>query len=376
MLSANRIEEVIKNCQALIQQKSYSGQEGEVVNAIKTMMQHYQFDDIHVDKYGNIVGGIVGNQPGKTLVLDGHIDTVPVNEEKWSRNPYGGDIEDGKIYGRGTTDMKGAVAAMISAVGFFGQDNQRNFAGKIYVACIVHEECFEGIAARLVSERYKPDYVIIGEASELNLKIGQRGRAEIVVETFGKPAHSANPQAGINAVYKMAQLIDKICTITPPTHPVLGPGILELTDIKSSPYPGASVVPDYCRATYDRRLLVGETKESVIAPLENALAELIAQDPQFKARVSYAVGQESCYTGALLRESVSSQAGCTTSPTNSCRQRWRAFVRLALIQPLRSTHFVPTVATMRAKRESKPSASVLHEKTWHTPLMSISRSSN
>ncbi|CDL38563.1 Acetylornithine deacetylase [Citrobacter freundii] len=67
MLSANRIEEVIKNCQALIQQKSYSGQEGEVVNAIKTMMQHYQFDDIHVDKYGNIVGGIVGNQPGKNV---------------------------------------------------------------------------------------------------------------------------------------------------------------------------------------------------------------------------------------------------------------------------------------------------------------------
>lgn len=159
------------------------------------------------------------------------------------------------------------------------------------MACIVHEECFEGIAARLVSERYKPDYVIIGEASELNLKIGQRGRAEIVVETFGKPAHSANPQAGINAVYKMAQLIDKIRTITPPTHPVLGHGILELTDIKSSPYPGASVVPDYCRATYDRRLLVGETKESVIAPLESALAELVAQDPQFKASVSYAVGR-------------------------------------------------------------------------------------
>ena len=60
------------------------------------------------------------------------------------------------------------------------------------------------------------------------------------------------------------------------------------------------MVPDYCRATYDRRLLVGETKESVIAPLENALAELIAQDPQFKARVSYAVGQESCYTGATI----------------------------------------------------------------------------
>ncbi|MBK5075128.1 YgeY family selenium metabolism-linked hydrolase [Budviciaceae bacterium CWB-B4] len=300
MLSASRFDEVVKNCQTLIHEKSYSGQEGNVVKAIEKIMKSYQFDDIHVDKYGNIIGGIIGNKPGKTLVLDGHIDTVPVDEEKWSRNPYGGEIEDGKIYGRGTTDMKGAVAAMISAVGFYGQDHQRDFAGRIYVACIVHEECFEGVAARLVTERYKPDYVIIGEASELNLKIGQRGRAEIVVETFGKPAHSANPQAGINAVYKMSQLIDKIRTVTPPTHPVLGLGILELTDIKSSPYPGASVVPDYCRATYDRRLLVGETKESVIAPLESALQELQASDPQFKGKVSYAFGKESCYTGSTI----------------------------------------------------------------------------
>ncbi|MCD1126651.1 YgeY family selenium metabolism-linked hydrolase [Jinshanibacter sp. LJY008] len=300
MLSVSRFDEVVKNCQTLIHEKSYSGQEGNVVKAIEKIMKSYQFDDIHVDKYGNIIGGIIGNKPGKTLVLDGHIDTVPVDEEKWSRDPYGGEIEDGKIYGRGTTDMKGAVAAMISAVGFYGQDHQRNFAGRIYVACIVHEECFEGVAARLVTERYKPDYVIIGEASELNLKIGQRGRAEIVVETFGKPAHSANPQAGINAVYKMSQLIDKIRTVTPPTHPVLGLGILELTDIKSSPYPGASVVPDYCRATYDRRLLVGETKESVIAPLESALQELQASDPQFKGKVSYAFGKESCYTGSTI----------------------------------------------------------------------------
>ncbi|ASD87194.1 YgeY family selenium metabolism-linked hydrolase [Salmonella enterica] len=300
MLSSTRIDEVIKNCQALIQQKSYSGQEGNVVNTIEKMMRLYQFDDIHVDKYGNIIGGIIGKLPGKTLVLDGHIDTVPVNEEKWTRNPYGGDIEDGKIYGRGTTDMKGAVAAMISAVGFYGQDNQRNFAGKIYVACIVHEECFEGIAARLVSERYHPDYVVIGEASELNLKIGQRGRAEIVVETFGKPAHSANPQAGINAVYKMAQLINKIRTLTPPSHQVLGPGIMELTDIKSSPYPGASVVPDYCRATYDRRLLVGETKDSVLAPLKKVLEDMACSDAELNAKVSYAVGHESCYTGTTI----------------------------------------------------------------------------
>ena len=84
--------------------------------------------------------------------------------------------------------MKGSVSAMISAGGFFAEDKQRDFARKIYIACVVHEECFEGVAARTVSEACKPDLVVIGEASDLNLKIGQRGRAEIVVETFGNPA--------------------------------------------------------------------------------------------------------------------------------------------------------------------------------------------
>ncbi|MER2855350.1 M20/M25/M40 family metallo-hydrolase, partial [Escherichia coli] len=104
-------------------------EEGNVVNVIKSMMEEYEFDDIHIDRYGNIIGGIVGKYPGKTLVFDGHIDTVPVDESQWTQDPFGGEIKDGKIYGRGTTDMKGAVAAMISAVGFFGQDHLREFAG-------------------------------------------------------------------------------------------------------------------------------------------------------------------------------------------------------------------------------------------------------
>ena len=95
----------------------------------------------------------------------------------------------------------------------------------------------------------------------------------------------------------MAKVIEAIRTLEPTHHSVLGDGILELTDIKSSPYPGASVVPEYCRATYDRRLLVGETKESVLAPIQALLDKLMAEDPQLKAKVSYAVGKEQCYTG-------------------------------------------------------------------------------
>ncbi len=298
MLENKRQEEVIALCQKLIQAKSYSGGEDKVSAAVKEAMTEKGFDEVTIDKYGNIIGCLKGKRPGKKILFDGHIDTVPVTDETvWEYPPFGAEIHDGKIYGRGTSDMKGSVAAFICAAANYAEDTGRDFPGEIYVAGVVHEECFEGVAAREISSFVKPDYVVIGEASQLNLKIGQRGRAEIVVETFGKPCHSANPEKGINSVYKMAKVIEAIRTLEPTHHPVLGDGILELTDIKSSPYPGASVVPEYCRATYDRRLLVGETKESVLAPIEELLDKLMAEDPELKVKASYAVGKEMCYTG-------------------------------------------------------------------------------
>lgn len=301
MFSKQREEQVIGLCQQLIQQKSYSGQENLVAARLAQAFEELGYDDVFVDDYGNIIGHIKGKRPGKKILFDGHIDTVPVpDESKWQHAPYGGKLENGKIYGRGASDMKGAVSAMILAAHYFAEDCRKDFAGDIYVAGVVHEECFEGIAARQISQHITPDYVVIGEASELNLKRGQRGRAEIIVETEGKPAHSANPQAGINAVYKMAELINKIRTITTPKHEVLGEGILELTDIKSSPYPGASVVPDYCRVTYDRRLLVGETKEFVLKPIIDVINELHKQDLEFVAHAYFSTGEEKCYTGARI----------------------------------------------------------------------------
>lgn len=297
-MEKEREEQVISLCQKLIQQKSYSGEESGVVGVLSENMKQMGFDVVTVDKYGNIIGCIKGNRPGKKVLFDGHIDTVPVTEEaEWLYPPFAAEIHDGKIYGRGTSDMKGAVAAMTCAASNYAKDTGKDFAGEIYVAGVVHEECFEGVAAREISKNVRPDYVVIGEASQLNLKIGQRGRAEIVIETFGKPCHSANPEKGINAVYKMAKVIGAIRTLVPTYHPVLGDGILELTDIKSAPYPGASVVPEYCRATYDRRLLVGETKESVLEPINGLLEKLMAEDPELKVKASYAVGRERCHTG-------------------------------------------------------------------------------
>ncbi len=301
MLTEVRKEKLIKLCQELIRNPSISGQEDKVVEAIKKVFKEFNFDDCFVDSYGNVIGHIKGKRPGKTILFDGHIDHVPVtDEQKWKFGPFCGEISEGRIYGRGASDMKGQVSAMIAAAAYFAEDTNKDFDGNIYVAGVVHEEIFEGVAARKVSDAINPDYVVIGESSELNLKIGQRGRAEIVIEVFGKPAHSANPEKGINSVYKMANIIKRIQELKPIVHEELGEGILVLTDIKSSPYPGASVVPEYCKATFDRRLLVGETKESVLAPIKELLSQMMKEDPELYAKVSYAVGTEICYTGETI----------------------------------------------------------------------------
>lgn len=287
--------------QKLVRRQSYSGNEKDVSEELTKFFKEDGFDDVHVDKYGNTIGHIKGSKPGPKIVFDGHMDTVPVTDEsEWQYPPFEAEIHDGKIYGRGTSDMKGALASMAVAASNFKEKTGGDFAGEIFVAGIVHEECFEGVAAREVSAYAKPDYVIIGEASNCNVKIGQRGRAEIKIEVLGKPAHSANPEKGINAVYKMCKVIEAIKTLKPTHHDRLGDGILELVDIKSSPFPGASVVPEKCVATYDRRLLVNETKESVLAPINELLEKLMKEDNELKVRAYYTEADEKCFTGEII----------------------------------------------------------------------------
>ena len=290
-------------CSRVLQIESISGNEKKLVNELKKIFEEYNFDDYYVDKYGSITGRIKGKKPGKKILLDSHIDVVEAdNRKKWIYDPFSGEIVDDKVYGRGASDMKGALSAMIYAASKFAEDTNRDFEGEIYVTGVVHEECFEGVAARAISDRVKPDYVIIGEASELNLKIGQRGRAEIQIETFGVPAHSANPHAGKNAILNMNRIINKINELELDKHEHLGEGILILTDIISSPYPGKSVIPHYCKATYDRRLVVGETKESVLEPIINIINILKNEIDGFDAKVSYAQGEEKCYTGEVIKD--------------------------------------------------------------------------
>ena len=301
MLTSERETKLINLSSNLIRTRSYSGEEKQIIHQLQQIFEDKGCSDIHIDEFGSILACFKGKRHGKKLLFDSHVDTVPVTDpSRWKYDPFGGEVINDRIYGRGSSDMKGALAAVISAVECFIEDTQNDFAGEIAVSGVVHEESFEGIASGKINSRFQPDFVVICEATDLNLSRGQRGRAEIVVETFGRPAHSANPKAGLNAVYTMIKLVEAIQRLPVSHHPVLGQGILELTDIKSSPYPGLSVIPEYCRATFDRRLLIGETAENVIAPIEKLIRKFKSFDPGFQARVSYCLGREMCYTGAEI----------------------------------------------------------------------------
>jgi len=292
-------EGLVSFCRELIRRESLSGAEGEVAALLAERLRALDFDEVRTDAYGSVVGKVRGTGGGKSILFDGHIDTVPVsNPEQWTRDPFGGEIIDGRLYGRGASDMKGAVGAMVYAIGALAGGKDR-LAGDVYFCGSVHEEIFEGIALGKVIEQVKPDCVVIGEASELNLKIGQRGRAEVTVEAKGKTAHSANPKVGINAVYGIIPALQGIRAMELARHPVLGAAIIELTDIISSPYPGASVVPDRCRATFDRRLLVSETVESVLAEIGKVIEALPAgTGAQVWAEIARATAK--CYTGVEI----------------------------------------------------------------------------
>ena len=296
-----REEQLIAFCQEAIRIPSPSGQEQGVAELMRRKMEEYGFDEVQVDRYGSVLGRIRGRRPGKTILLDGHIDTVEVIDAgEWAHDPFGGEIENGRIYGRGASDMKGSDTAMISAAAHFVQDSGRDFAGEICVSCTVHEECFEGVSAREITRQVKPDLVIIGEATSSTVKIGQRGRAEVVVETEGVSCHSSSPEKGVNAVYHMLAVIAEIRRIVPHEHPILGKGILELTDLISAPYPGASVVPSRCRATFDRRTLVGEDEAVILGQVEEAIRRAAEKVPGLRARAYLAEGSERCWTGETI----------------------------------------------------------------------------
>jgi putative selenium metabolism hydrolase len=285
------LDQLIQFMQALIRIQSLSGHEQPLIDRVAVEMNSLGYDQVFTDANGSLIGLIEGVQTGPTLLLDAHCDTVGVAPGvAWQHDPFSAVIADERVYGRGSSDMKGALGAMVYAAA--AADRSR-LTGRVAVSVTVLEEVMEGVALGTVMDEVQPDYVVIGESTNLNLNHGGRGRAEIHLEAIGRPAHSSTPHLGVNAVHLMLAAVQAIEAMPLPSDPLLGEAIMALTDIISDPYPGYSVIPSRCRVTYDRRLLAGETMAGVVQAIQNL--------PSLEnINVTIAQGEHTAYTGANL----------------------------------------------------------------------------
>jgi putative selenium metabolism hydrolase len=266
-------ENLFSLIQRLIQIKSYSGEEQEIVEFIVSKMKEYGFDEAYHDGFGNAVGRI-GNGPIK-IMYDAHVDTVKVTEtENWAHPPFGGEIENGKMYGRGVVDEKPAMAGFMIAGKILKQIYGDNFPFTLYAVGSVLEEDADGypLYHLIQNEGIKPDFVVLGEPTNLKVNRGQRGRMELKITATGKSAHGAHNQKGINAIYKMQPIIadiEKLDKKLKPKQP-LGKGSITVSQVISKA-PSTCSVSDYCQIHLDRRMTIGENKNSVIKELKEII---------------------------------------------------------------------------------------------------------
>ena len=272
----NAKDELYQLLQRLIQIRSYSGEEKEIVEFILQKMKAYSFDEAFIDGLGNVVGKI---GTGKVKILyDAHIDTVKVTDnENWQYPPFDGKIVAGKIYGRGAVDEKPAMAGFLLAA----KAMQSIFKGHelpftLYIVGSVLEEDIDGypLFHLIENEGIKPDYVLLGEPTDLQVYRGQRGRMEVKIGVKGKSAHGAHCDQGDNAIYKMApilQEIEKLNHQLPAVEP-LGKGSITVSQIISRA-PSLCSVPDYCEIHLDRRLTIDDNRNSAINELKGIIEQ-------------------------------------------------------------------------------------------------------
>ncbi len=263
--------DVVVLTQRLIRTEGLSGEEGAMADLVEAVMTELGFREVTRDEYGTVVGRVGPPANRTALLFDGHMDVVPVTGE-WSVDPFAGDIRDGRLYGRGATDMKGGLAGAICGVAAAAAEGK--LTTEVAVSASVMEEVIEGVALGAVLDQLQPEMVVICEPSSLKVQVGQRGRIELLLTVTGRPAHAAHPQKGINPIGLASRALAALERLTLPKVEGFGEAILVPTDIVSDPYPSISMIPAAVKVRFDRRILPGETVEDVLGQMAEALREI------------------------------------------------------------------------------------------------------
>ena len=287
----NRADQLVDFTSRIVATPSLSGEEGDVAAIVVAEMKSLNYDEVWTDDVGNIIGKINGSG-GPTVMLNGHMDVVdPGPAEGWPQPAYSGKVLGDQLWGRGSVDMKGPVAAMIYGAAQFKQLNVRP-AGDVLMTVAVMEE-IAGLGSQFLATHTSADVAIVGEPSRNELRLGHRGRIELQVKFSGRSAHASAPDLAVNPHFAAAKFLQRLANLSLQSDPVLGAATiaptLYLTDQQS-----ANVIPSEVTIYLDWRNVPAETPELAIKTLE-ALIEPTADGAS--ATVSVTKQPRRCYTG-------------------------------------------------------------------------------
>lgn len=293
----------------LIRVRSLSGEEGAVVDRIAREMRSAGLEDVGVDAFGNVSGRL--GRSGPLLAFDAHVDTVDVgNPDAWEGDPFSGEVRDGCVFGRGASDQKAGMAAVVYAAKVLRDLGVDVPFGFLAVGSVQEEDC-DGLCWQYLLREggIEPACVVITEPTCCEVYRGHRGRMEIAVSVEGLSAHGSAPERGINAIYRMADILKELEALNGrlASHPFLGKGSLTVSEFRSGS-PSLCAVADQARIHVDRRLTLGETRDSAVREIATlpsvqrygARVEVLRYDRP--THTGYVLPTEKYYPSWLLEE--------------------------------------------------------------------------
>lgn len=283
--------------QDLIRTPGLPGREKEVADRVLAEYAALGFDEYRRDDVGNALGIVRGRGEKAPVMLSSHLDVVDIGDgTTWEHGPFSGDLADGHLHGRGAMDIKGPLALQTYAAAQFITERP---AGDIIVAhTIMEERGGWGMEALMKSGTVKPGAVIIGEATNNDICIGHRGRAELIVEIQGLAGHASAPQRARNPVEMLPLVLPVLKEFAEAqgSVPLLGAATIAPTAIETLPR-SRNVIPDLVRVVLDWRVLPGNTAEMLEAQLAGFLNARVMLPEGWNLRVYYSVEPQQTYTG-------------------------------------------------------------------------------